>query len=207
LLYTLPMIKTIIFDIGGVVTHTDFKTIYSNFARRIGVSPQFVIDYHKNNTSDLLLGNISVEKFWQDMRDAGADPDLDLEAIWLDEGLKNREVNTELLAIIENLRKRYSVGALSNLTAHRGLIDEKLNLYSHFDYVILSYQEHLKKPDGAFYRLALSKASAKPEEAIFVDDKPSCTVGANQVGIRSVLYAYPDNVKFLHDIKELGVEI
>lgn len=199
------MIKTIIFDIGGVVTHTDFKAIYSNFAERVGLSPEFVIEYHKEKVHDLLLGNITLDQFWKDMRNAGANPKLDFRAIWIDEGIKNREVNKELLSIIKNLRKNYSVGVLTNLTPSRLIIDEAMDLYSYFDYAILSCKEHLKKPDPEFYRLSLKAASAKPEEAIYVDDKKSCTTAAEGVGIKSIIYIYPDNVKLLEDLGRLGV--
>ena len=201
------MIKTIIFDIGGVVTRADFRAIYSNFAKRAGLSPEFVIGYHKDHLDDLLLGTITAGKFWQDMIDAGADPDLDLEAIWIDEGLKNRKVNDGLLDIIKELRKKYSVGALTNLTAHRRIIDEKMDIYSHFDYVLLSFEEHMKKPDPAFYRLALARAGATPDEAIFVDDQEKCTSAAETIGIKSILYTYPDNAGFLAALKKLGVVV
>ena len=87
------MIKTIIFDIGGVITKTDFKKIYSDFAIRIGITPEFVINYHKEKVEDLLLGNITLDGFWKDMREAGGNPDLDYSTIWIEEAIKNREIN------------------------------------------------------------------------------------------------------------------
>ena len=201
------MIKTIIFDIGGVVARTNFEVLYSNFAERVGLSSEFVFDYHKTRVEDLLLGKITLDQFWKDMENAGAKPDLDLQATWIEEGIKNREINSELLKIIEKLRKNYSVGVLTNLTPPRLILDEKMNLYSHFDYAILSCKEHLKKPDPAFYQLSLAATSAKPEEAIFVDDKEKCAIGAEQVGMKSILYVYPDNAKLLENLKQFGVSI
>jgi len=200
-------IKTIIFDIGGVVVHSDFEAVYSNFAKRVGLPPEFVIGYYKEKVQDLLLGNISLEQFWKDMISAGADPKLDLRNIWIEEGTKNREVIKELLGIIKELRKKYSVGVLTNLTPTRLILDEKMDLYSHFDYAVLSCKEHLKKPDPAFYFLALKAASAEPEEAIYVDDKESCTAPAEELGIKSILYVYPDNTKLLESLTKLGVSV
>jgi len=153
------------------------------------------------------LGNITAEKFWQDMRDAGAGPNLDLEAIWLAEGLTHRVVNNGLFDIIKKLREKYSVGALTNLTASRRIIDEHVDIYSHFDYVLLSCEEHMKKPDPRFYALALAKANATPKEAIFIDDQEKCTIAAEAIGIKSILYTYPDNKKLLEDLKRLGVVV
>ena len=78
------MIKTIIFDIGGVITRTNFEAIYSNFAKRVGLSPEFVTNYYKTKTGDLVLGKITLDQFYKDMRDAGAKSDLDLQVIWIE---------------------------------------------------------------------------------------------------------------------------
>lgn len=201
------MIKTIIFDIGEVITRTNFKAIYSNFAARVGLAPEFVINYHKEKIDDLLLGNITLEKFWSDMRRAGANPKLDLQQIWIEEGIKNREINHQLLNIILKLRNNYSIGVLTNLTHSRKIIDEEMDLYSSFDYAVLSCDEHLQKPDPEFYKIVLRAASAKPEDAIFVDDKAKCIAGAEQVGIKGVVYAWPNNTKLIKNFKQLGVVI
>jgi putative hydrolase of the HAD superfamily len=201
------MIKTIIFDIGGVVAYTNFKAIYSNFAERVGLSPEFVIAYHKEKISNLILGDITLDQFWKDMSYAGANPKLDFEEIWIEEGIKNREVNNELLSIIKELRKNYSVGVLTNLTPARLILDKKIDLYSNFDYAVLSCEKHLKKPDPEFYRLGLEAALVNPEEAIFVDDREDCIIAAEEVGIKSILYVFPDNIKFLADLKQFSVSI
>jgi epoxide hydrolase-like predicted phosphatase len=201
------MIKTIIFDIGGVITKTDFGALYANFGKRIGLSEGVVERYHKERMADLLLGNISLEKFWEDIKQAGADPRVDPEDVWLDEGIKSREINKELLDIIKKLRKNYSVGALTNLTHSRRILDEKDGLYEHFDYTILSCEKHLKKPDPKFYELALTAASASPEEAVFIDDTLRHAEGARAARIAGIVYTYPDNGTLLKDLRMLGVNI
>jgi epoxide hydrolase-like predicted phosphatase len=197
------MIKAIIFDIGGVITFTDFQTLYTNFANRVGISADFVSQYHKDNWTENLLGNITLEQFFQIMKDAGAKEGLDLKAIWLEEALKIRRVNNELLDIIAKLRKNYIVGVLSNLTPSRLMMDEHMSLYNHFEFVVLSCKEHLKKPDPKFYELALHKAKVRAEEAVFVDDKESNVIAAREMGFKDILYT--DNHKFVDDIKKLGV--
>ncbi len=199
------MIKTIIFDIGNVVTKRNFQKIYSDFALRVGVSPEFVINYHKppeegGKVEDLVLGKITLEEFWKDIRGAGGRADLDYEKIWIEEALKNTEINYELIEIIRKLRKNYPVGTLTNLTPSRLIVDNKLNLYSNFDYAVLSCNEHLKKPDPRFYYLALSKTSVQPYEAVFVDDKENHIIGAEQIGMKTITYIYPDNDKFIKDL-------
>ena len=200
--------KTIIFDVDGVIVSMNFEAIFSNFAKRTGLALDFVINYHRTNMVDLLLGKMTLSKFWADMRNASNNPNLDFETIWIEEGIKNTKINKGLLKIVKKLKESgYSAGILSNCTESRILIDKTLGIYRYFDNVVLSCREKLKKPDPAFYRLALSRAHAKPSEAIFVDDKKFCTDGAEKVGMKSILYTYPDNVKLSEDLNKLGVPI
>lgn len=198
-------IKTIIFDIGGVVTHTDFKALYSNFAKKIGISPDIVIEYHQKNIKALILGSITLEDFWSDMKKAGGEATLDFKKIWVEEALKIREIDQELLKTISTLRKHYSVGTLTNLTESRFLIDEAMDIYDNFDYRVLSFKEHLEKPNPEFYKLALAKASARPDEAVFIDDKEKCTIPAEQLGMKAILYT--NNTKLIEDLRKLGILI
>ena len=55
-----------------------------------------------------------------------------------------------------------------------------------FDRWVLSYETGLSKPDPEIYRLALSQAGVKPEEAIFIDDIAGHVRGAQSVGIHAV---------------------
>ena len=201
------MIKTIIFDIGGVVTNTDFDEVYFKFAERVGLDRDFVKQYHKEKLDDLLLGNISLDQFWTDMKEGGASPDADLKKIWIEVGMDNREVNDELLGIIKELRKKYSVGVLTNVSEGRLLLDEKIDLWSHFDYVLSSCKEGVMKPDERFYKMALEKARVSPEEAVFIDDAKKNIEGAEDLGIHGILYSYDDNSSLVESLKKFGVEM
>jgi HAD superfamily hydrolase (TIGR01509 family) len=71
----------------------------------------------------------------------------------------------------------------------------------------LSCREGFKKPDPEFYELALKIAAVKPEEVIFVDDKEVFTKPAEEIGMKGILYTYPDNAKLFEELKQLGVFI
>ena len=158
--YTLTMstIKTIIFDVGGVITFTDFEAVYKNYGQRIGLDPQKITEYHKQNWPDLILGNINLEQFFDALKGSIVKDRSSLEVIWLEEVLKARQINEELLNIILNLRKKYEVGVLSNLTWARQISDEQMHLYDNFDFVILSCQEHIKKTGPGILRFSFKKS-------------------------------------------------
>ncbi len=207
LCYTLSMenIKAIIFDIGGVVTLGSFQELYKNFSGRVGIDVQLIDNYHQENWSDLILGNITLEQFFEAFKKAGAGKGVDLQSIWIEEMLKVRTINTQLLKAIDLLRKNYTIGVLSNLTFSRMVVDERMGIYKHFDFLVLSCVEHLKKPDPEFYNLALKKAGVTAEQAVFVDDKDRNTIAAKEIGLKEILFT--DNDTFIEDLKKLGVEI
>ncbi|HTS19272.1 MAG TPA: HAD family phosphatase [Verrucomicrobiae bacterium] len=197
------MIKTIMFDLGNVVVRTDFDTLYTKFAARLRIPPDFVHNYRDKHVADLTLGRTKWSHFQTDMEKAVKRRLPSFNKVWIEEGVKARTNNEPLLAIIKNLRKRYKVGAASNLHEGRWLIDKKTGLYAKFDYTVLSCRDHVKKPDPNFYDLALSRASAKPPEAIFVDDKPEHVACAQELGIHAI--AFSDNARLLESLQRLGV--
>lgn len=199
------MIKTILFDIGGVVTHTDFPSLYAHFAARIGVSPEYVRTYHETHFAEMLVGKITLEQFWNDLKNAGANPQADFKKIWIEEALKIRKIDNDVIELIATLRKKYKVGTLSNLTVTRKMIDEEIQLYEHFDIVVLSCVEGVKKPDPRIYEIALSRAGVSPNEVIFVDDQQKCTLPAEALGIKTVLFE--NTAQCIEKLKNLGVTI
>lgn len=189
------MIKTIIFDIGGVLTFTDFGIIYMEFAKRAGLSPQFVIDYHQRQMNELLLGTTSLGQFFAEMGVKSGKSEEDLRKIWLEVGLPHRKINQELIDILPILQKKYSVGTLTNLSPHRKIMDEAINLYQYFDYKVLSCDLGLKKPDPRFYTLALKYAKAEPGEAIFIDDDTRYINAASGLGMNVIQFISTKQIK------------
>ena len=60
------MIKTILFDIGGVLTNTErsFDAIYDEFARAIGAPPEAIVRLHNEYLDRMLYGKISASGFF-----------------------------------------------------------------------------------------------------------------------------------------------
>ena len=199
------MIKTIIFDIGGVVTSMNFDLLYANFAKRIGIDPQIVIKYHEVNMKDLILGKISFNDFCKEMVKVGGNTSLDFIEIWIEEANKIRVINHELLNIISSLRREYSVGVLSNLTESRYILDKSIGLYDNFDYSILSFKEHKEKPDLEFYKIIFGKVPVKPEEVIFIDDMEKNLIPASGLGMKTILYR--DNIQLVEGLSKLGIHL
>jgi len=60
--------------------------------------------------------------------------------------------------------------AVSDLEELRHRELERIGIMSLFNHTVLSYEEHIAKPDEQMFRLALARAGAEPSEAVFIDD-------------------------------------
>ena len=67
-----------------------------------------------------------------------------------------------------------------------GKID-KLGLRRHFDYIVVSEEAGVRKPDRRIFEMALSELNVRAEEAVFVGDHPVNDIqGAADVGMQTV---------------------
>ena len=66
---------------------------------------------------------------------------------------------------------------------------------------ILSYRDHVVKPDQAIYRLLTERYSLVPQKTVFIDDTPVNAQAARDLGWHAIDYKdYDQAVKELHDL-------
>lgn len=95
----------------------------------------------------------------------------------------------EMIHLISDLKHRYKLltVAVNNegreLNAYR---IEQFNLKSFIDVFASSCFVHMRKPDQEMYQLAIDLAQVKPEEIIYIDDRPVFIEAACQLGIQGI---------------------
>ena len=94
----------------------------------------------------------------------------------------------QMIELLTELREKYRLAALTNLTEQRYVADVEMGLYDYFDFQVLSYKEGLKKPDSNFFHRALKITNAQPDEVIFIDDQEKNTSTAAKIGIKSIQF-------------------
>ena len=183
------MIKLIIFDVGSVITFTDWKKVYSNVAEILGIDPSIVVDYHRDNLDALLVNKLTFSDFVEFLNEYIRTLTVEnVKEVWTSEALKLVQVDRKLLNYIDKLRINYKLFILTNASESRMYIDVALDLYQHFDHVFISCKEHLMKPEKAFYQKALLFANTKPEETFFIDDNEKNVVAGQALGIQGIVY-------------------
>ena len=184
------MIKTVIFDIDGVVATFDFPSICQEFERLTDISATELTTVFDRNKEELLLGHMSAEQFFSQLSQKHSQAISGLVQAWRQAGIKHVSLNQDIIKLIRVLRGQYSIGVLSNASSLRKIIDTAMeDFYTEFDFTLFSCNEGMKKPDPDFFRLALKQASASPEQAIFVDNREKYITAAVALGIRGVVYS------------------
>jgi glucose-1-phosphatase len=184
------MIKTIIFDLGGVIVPFDFKRGYAKMAPLCGYEAAEIpvrlrssdlvtrfetglIDPHSfvREPSGMLELNITYEDFC---------------GIWMSIFLPDTLVPESL---IERLGERYRLLLLSNTNCiHFEMLRQAYPLLRHFDDYVLSYEVGALKPSARIYHEAIARANCRPKECFFTDDIAAYTEAARQHGIDAVQF-------------------
>lgn len=82
-------------------------------------------------------------------------------------------------------------------------INNKYNFLEWFEDGIFSHEVGVRKPNPEIYKYTLSKAQVQPEETIFIDDKQSALDPAKKMGIITILFESPEQLR--QDLLEMKV--
>ncbi|MBV8819914.1 MAG: HAD family phosphatase [Acidobacteriaceae bacterium] len=201
------MIKTLIFDLGGVIVPFDFQRGYTRM--------EALCSYPAAEIPKRLRGTDLVTRFESGQIEARAFVEelcgvLDLRAsyeefcgIWSSIFLPHTLIPD---AFIEALKSRYRLLLLSNTNAiHFEMIRENYPILRHFDHFVLSYRVGAMKPSRKIYESAIEHANCRPEECFFTDDLLPYVEGARSAGIQAVQFQGFEQLQ--RDLRDLGVTI
>ena len=101
---------------------------------------------------------------------------------------------------------RYFVGAINNepLELNQYRI-EAFNLRRSFQVFFSSCYIHSRKPEEGIFRLALAVTQRKPEECVFIDDRPLNLEAPRRLGMSVIHHQSPDQLRA--DLRNLQVEV
>lgn len=98
--------------------------------------------------------------------------------------------NKELLDYIKQLKNRYKVAILSNISCIESLYDRftQEEIENLFDEVVASGEIGFAKPQAQAYEKVADKLGVHLDECIMIDDCEDYCMAAKSVGMKSVLY-------------------
>ncbi len=165
------MIKTIFFDIGGVLLniHPDRTIKYLSNLTNLS-EKQIEKAFPENAHHNYERGEISGSEFFEAVKiTLPISNSLTKEQFWHAWGLLVGE-ETEVVKTMNDLTNKYPVWLLSNTNPYHILEEERFKLFDKIKGGIYSYDVGSRKPEAEIYHKALQIAGVKAENSLFIDD-------------------------------------
>jgi|TARA_Y100000310_G_C20451754_1_gene701076 putative hydrolase of the HAD superfamily len=188
------MIKGIVFDLDGVY----FKNGKTNFIRN--VSEKFNLD--KNIVADFFLksdlmtkykkGEIEGDEFWKNaikIWNINSTPEEIISIL-----KKGYEINESAKKLIQDIRNKgfKTIICSNNFPERIRVLNERFNFLREFDFVILSYEYNLLKPE--LFKKISEVTNFSQEEVIIIDDSPDLINKAKELGFKTILCDNPNRI-------------
>lgn len=107
----------------------------------------------------------------------------------LNEWLEIAVINNEMITLIKNLRKKYQIALLSNAIGEfLNRILDRIDTAQLFDFIVISSEANIIKPDKKIFELLLSKMNIQANNSIFIDDNIINVEAARSIGIEAILF-------------------
>ena len=200
-------IKAVFCDFAGVLLHAVDGT---TFAERLG----FRLDVDGVRVNQLLIshegeqwdkGEMDDDSFYAYLLSELHLP-MEKKAIIEDFIVNDFYVQPELLAFIHEVHKAYTTVLVTNFTTHlHKYLKTDWHIDGAFDHIVASCDVRLVKPEERIYQIALDKAGCLGEEAVFIDDRQVNIDGAENLGMKGILYQNtPQTIQDFQKIVEIG---
>jgi FMN phosphatase YigB (HAD superfamily) len=173
------VIKAVIFDCFGVVRTDALDNAYRSKGGDPDKDREFIENTIQAANSGKIVGSIPVFARHLGIGDKE----------WFEAITSISSTDMKLLAYTQELRKKYKIGMLSNISKG-GLLRhfEPGFLEQYFDEVIESGSIGFAKPEARAYEITAEKLGVRLDECVFTDDRPDYIEGAQAVGMKTILY-------------------
>lgn len=126
--------------------------------------------------------------------------------------VKNALLMEQAAETIAYIRHKYKLGLITNgkTAIQYGKVD-RLGIRSEFDFILVSEEVGVKKPDNQIFEMAIGRLGLKAEECLYIGDHPRNDIqGASQAGMKTIWIQVNQpwieelTVKPAYTIKKLG---
>ncbi len=190
-----PLVKNIIFDLGGVLINIDYKATEIAF-KNAGIRnfDELFSQAKQTRLFDNLEKGLVDEVTFKDGLRLLSNVNLSDKAIddaWNAMLLDFPQHRVDLL---QKVRNNYKTFLLSNtnelhIPAFENLIEKEYGIAdfsSLFDKLYYSCRVRMRKPDKEIFELVIQENNLNPKETLFIDDSIQHVQGAQNVGLNAV---------------------
>ena len=198
------IIKGIIFDYGGVISHKQDEEVIKEICNLINLPKDIFLEsyikFRQDYDSDIITG----EEYWiklLDTHNVKYESDIINKLIILDTECWTK-INKKTRDYIFQLSK-YNIkkAIISNMTIET--LDYMRNNFSwlkEFNNLVFSCEFKTSKPERKIYKKCLELMELSPEECVFIDDSKTNVNAAIQIGFNAVHFTdYDTFIKHMNN--------
>lgn len=212
------MIKTLIFDLGGVLVSLNRERCLENFSKNLGFDNfgDYLNAYaQKGFFAKYENGDIDSIEFRDEIRKRCTKENVQDEDI--DEAFFTflTHVDPYKVKLLMELKKKYHLLLLSNVNpiswskcCELFYDANEIDIEDVFEKLYLSYRVKASKPGKEIYEHLIKDSGINPEEALFIDDSKANIEAGAEMGLNTLYYDVTKNLEeeVADKLKELGEE-
>lgn len=181
-------IKTVIFDIGGVLTINTWNSYLHELAGSEEKLEKLIkVLFYSGIWQEMEKGNLTEEETLNGFLEKEPELENEIRTFWRDGGGKLRQYEFTKPMIKDLKEKGFQVLYLSNWGAHmRKEAAKAMDFLPMTDGGVFSYEEGLLKPDPAIYERILDRYNLVAEECVFLDDTLVNVEAARKIGMYGI---------------------
>jgi putative hydrolase of the HAD superfamily len=192
-------VRAVVFDFGMVLTGSPDPAAHAELLRITGLSAERLDGLYWADRHAYDEGKLTGLEFWRKLcRDAGLSlSPAGIEELNLWDARMWTTQNPAMVSWQQRLKERgLLTGILSNMgdNVHANILREFAWLAG-FDVLVWSYELRLAKPDPAIYAHLLEKLGTRPEETLFLDDKPVNIEAAQALGMKGIVFSTVEQLR------------
>ena len=212
------MIKTLIFDLGGVLVSLNRERCLENFSKNLGFDNfgDYLNAYaQKGFFAKYENGDMDSIEFRDEIRKRCTKENVQDEDI--DEAFFTflTHVDPYKVKLLMELKKKYHLLLLSNVNpigwskcCELFYDANEIDIEDVFEKLYLSYRVKASKPGKEIYEYLIKDSGINPEEALFIDDSKANIEAGAEMGLNTLYYDVTKNLEeeVTRKLKELGEE-
>ena len=212
------MIKTLIFDLGGVLVSLNRERCLENFSKNLGFDNfgDYLNAYaQKGFFAKYENGDMDSIEFRDEIRKRCTRENVQDEDI--DEAFFTflTHVDPYKVKLLMELKKKYHLLLLSNVNpigwnkcCELFYDANEIDIEDVFEKLYLSYRVKDSKPGKEIYEYLIKDSGINPEEALFIDDSKANIEAGAEMGLNTLYYDVTKNLEeeVTGKLKELGEE-
>ena len=212
------MIKTLIFDLGGVLVSLNRERCLENFSKDLGFDNfgDYLNAYaQKGFFAKFENGEIDSVEFREEIRKRCKKENVQDEEI--DQAFFTflTHVDPYKVKLLMELKKKYHLLLLSNVNpigwgkcCELFYDANEIDIEDVFEKLYLSYRVKASKPGKEIYEHLIKDSGINPAEALFIDDSQANIEAGAQMGLQTMYYDVTTDLEeeVIKKLKELGEE-